>query len=379
MAKRKKILIVVDWYLPAVKAGGPVRSIAAIVERLKSEFDFAIVTSDRDLGDVQPYEGIELDQWITAPDGTRTWYIHRLSPFNVIFAEILKEELPDYVYVNGIFSEFSRNAIRLAKKRSIPVLVAPRGMLGKGALEIKSLKKKLFLRFAKFTSLFAGVSWHASSEQEKLEIREKFPDAAVKVALNLALQTSSTRQHSTKIRDQLNVIFLSRISPKKNLDYALQALNETNSSSQISLDIYGPIEDEEYWKLCLKTSRGAPPHVKVVYHHAIAPEKIGDAMARADLFVFPTLHENFGHVILESLSCGVPVLISDQTPWRNLTKDKAGWDLALSDPKGFAAIIDKVAAMDESELAEWRRGAKEFASRYSNDEKLVELNRNLFN
>lgn len=377
-AERKRILVVVDWYLPGTKAGGPVRSVAAIVSKLGAWFDFSVFTSDRDLGDATAYSHLPLHQWTVAPDGTRTWYSSLHAPVSSALGAAMRSEKPDAVYINGIFSAFCRTALRKAKRLRIPVIIAPRGMLGRGALNIKAAKKKLFLRYAAFTRLFEGVKWHASSEQEREEILAVFPGADVHVAMNLALPVDTVARAGKKKQGQAHLIFLSRISEKKNLTGVLELLRFVRPEAEVTLDIYGPVEDETYWQQCLAVAKTLPEHITVVYQGPVPREKISGAFISADLFVFPTFHENFGHTIIESLQCGTPVLISDQTPWHNLTAHKAGWELPLSDMKAFAAIIDKVAAMNHIEFDEWSRGAKEFAERYSNDEKLVGLNRALF-
>ena len=54
MSSRKKVLIAIDWYLPGYKAGGPIRSCASIINCLKNDFDFAVITSDTDFSDDTP-------------------------------------------------------------------------------------------------------------------------------------------------------------------------------------------------------------------------------------------------------------------------------------------------------------------------------------
>jgi glycosyltransferase involved in cell wall biosynthesis len=378
VADRKRILVVVDWYLPGTKAGGPVRSIAAIVAKLSTWYDFSVFTSDRDLGDPTAYADIALHQWTLAPDGTRTWYSSLHAPVSTAIGAALRSEQPDIIYINGIFSAFCRAALSKARRKRIPVVIAPRGMLGQGALKIKAGKKKLFLNYARLTGMFNGVKWHASSEAEKAEVLAVFPGANVEVAMNLALPVTAAQRTVKKQPGEASLVFLSRISRKKNLTGLLEMLRQVRPELLVTLDIYGPIEDEAYWKQCLALAGTLPQHITVVYQGPIPHEKTGAAFSASDLFVFPTFHENFGHTIIESLQCGTPVLISDQTPWRNLAAHNAGWELPLADSAAFTAIIEKVAAMDEAELDEWRRGARKFAAQYSDDEKLIGLNRRLF-
>ena len=55
----KKILIFIDWFTPGFKAGGPIKSVSNIVNSLFNEFDFYIITSDRDINETEPYQNIE--------------------------------------------------------------------------------------------------------------------------------------------------------------------------------------------------------------------------------------------------------------------------------------------------------------------------------
>ena len=101
-------------------------------------------------------------------------------------------------------------------------------------------------------------------------------------------------------------------------------------------------------------------------------------MQQLHLFVLPTTGENFGHSILEALLAGRPVLISDQTPWLGLTAKKTGWDLPLSDPAAFAAVITEVAGWDQSVFDQWAQSAWQFAQKFVSDPTLIIQYLNLF-
>ena len=85
---------------------------------------------------------------------------------------------PDVMYLNSLFSvPFALQPIRAAKSLGIRVVLAPRGMLGAGALAIKPAKKKLFLTLARLFGLFRDVRWHASTSVEALKCLRAFPRA----------------------------------------------------------------------------------------------------------------------------------------------------------------------------------------------------------
>src|SRR5690554_6888758 len=92
----------------------------------------------------------------------------------------------------------------------------------------------------------------------------------------------------------------------------------------------------------------------------------------------PSRGENFGHVILESFMAGRPVVISDQTPWRNLEEKQAGWDLPLAEIKQFSNVITELANMNQSACDHWCQGAWLLGQQSANDEALLEKYREMF-
>ena len=71
---KKKILVFIDWFRPGFRAGGPVQSCVNLIDHLKSEYDFSIITSDTDYMEDKPYAGIKSDEWIVREDGVRVYY-----------------------------------------------------------------------------------------------------------------------------------------------------------------------------------------------------------------------------------------------------------------------------------------------------------------
>ena len=130
-----------------------------------------------------------------------------------------------------------------------------------------------------------------------------------------------------KSAGHVTFIFLSRISPKKNLYGILKMLGYL--SGNIHFTIVGPVRDEDYWRKCLDAIEQLPENVFVHVSGSVPHEKVHTLLSQHHFFILPTLGENFGHAILEAMAAGTPVIISDQTPWRNLKNQSAGWDIAL--------------------------------------------------
>ena len=84
MIEKPKILLLIGAFLPGYKAGGPVPSVANMVARLSDDFDFHILTRDRDLGDTVPYRDVPTDRWISAYGAHVRYCLTRLRQSYVI-------------------------------------------------------------------------------------------------------------------------------------------------------------------------------------------------------------------------------------------------------------------------------------------------------
>lgn len=220
LRNNRTIVILTDWYLPGYKAGGPIKSISSLVYHLNNEFDFKIITTDRDFGDLNPYSNILTHSWLKKEYGEQVLYLtpEQLSKKNI--KKIISEANPDLVYCNSLFSYFfSIIPVFLLKTGVLktPLLLAPRGMLGDGALKIKSFKKKIFISIFKIINAHKSVYWHSTSNQETAEIIKVFGNG-VKIfeAGNLQIsQKDNTEFVIKKNENELKLLFLSRISQKK--------------------------------------------------------------------------------------------------------------------------------------------------------------------
>lgn len=355
------ILTFSSHYLPGYKGGGPIRSIANMVEQLGDEFQFRVVASDRDLGDSAPYSGVPVDVWVTVGKA-KVFY---RSPGRAGWSALLRsvDRLSfDLIYLNSFFSASSslrpltyRHLGRLASR---PVLLAPRGEFSPGALSLKPAKKRVFLACANMIGLHQGVTFQASSDHEAADVRRVLGGVPIHVASNLPAQPIPAARNidPQPTGGPLRAAFLSRISPKKNLLGALQILKSV--SVPVTFEIYGVIEDREYWARCQAIIAALPSHIQARYQRPLHPDEVVAVLSGHDFFFMPTLGENYGHAIREALSAGLPVLISDQTPWRGLADKSAGADLPLDAPDAFVAWIEEFAQLAPKQRFDMSRAAR---------------------
>ena len=381
MAK-KKILVAIDWYLPGYKAGGPIRSCANIIFNLKDDFDFSVVTSDTDFSDNTPYTSVKSDRWNTLNDGTRVYYFSSAGFSYKAMEELILQEKPDIIYMNSFFSrQFTLTPLRVIRKKKLKckAIIAPRGMLGAGALAIKPLKKLAFISFSKMMGTYDKVRWHASTTQEADEIKAIFGKRAeVVVALNLSSAQTNTVADKQKKSGELNLLFFSRISRKKNLHLVLQWLQQIPADNKINFSIYGTLEDDAYWKECEALISKLPDHIRANYLGVVSSDETPKVFARNHFSILPTMHENYGHAIIESLAAGVPVIISKNTPWHQLEQVLAGFDIDLADEAGFKEAIQKATAMDNVTYSQWQTASVQYAASVLNNSNTIIQNKKLF-
>jgi glycosyltransferase involved in cell wall biosynthesis len=377
--KKKKILIFIDWFLPGYKAGGPIQSISNFVNHFGAIVDISIVTSNKDLGATEPYENIESNVWIIRGN-YRIKYVDKqyLNVSNYRF--LLKEESYDSVYFNSLFSVyFTLLPLWFAVKYNMRVVLAPRGMLGAGALNLSKRKKQVVLWFLKMSGIPNKIIWQGTASTEILEIKKCFGE---KMQVKLAANLSATMPKSLVLKQKevatLNLFFLSRISEKKNLIGALHYLNQVKDCYQINFSIIGPIGAPAYWEECEVFIKKLPKHITVNYLGAIPNLELPEILKEQQVMLLPTFHENFGHVILEALQQGCPVILSDQTPWLDLEKKKIGYDIALDKPEDFIFAIESLAKMNEEDYQQWSWNAFNFATEFCNNKEIMEANRDLF-
>lgn len=374
------VLLFIDWYRPGFKAGGPVQSCANLVTQLQgNEISFQIVTRITDYCETEPYKGITANVWTNREDGSQVFYISEEQLNRETLSTLIATTDFDVAYINGIYSRwFSIEPLRLCKKLKpeTRIVVATRGMLAPSAMAIKALKKKLFLRMAKLTRLYKNIVFHSTGAHETEHIKAILGNVVVKEAANLSARNSVSSTHKEKSPGSLKLICVARIAPEKNIDFALRILASVKSN--IEFDIYGPVYSEAYSEECRKIAAELPANITVRFHAPVAPDELPGKFAQAHALFLPTRGENFGHVILEALTAGCPVIISDRTPWRDLEAQKAGFDISLDAKSAMIAAIEKIAEMNQNTFALWSQNAQKLASAHLNNSTDIEANRKLF-
>ncbi len=346
-------------------------------------YSISVITSDTDLGETKPYEGIAANRWIDRLPDIRVYYATQKSLTAALIKDLIESEKPDYIYLNSMYSvRFSLLPLYhlWRKKIQAKIILSPRGMLRESAIKSKSTRKKLFIALLNRLQIPSKIIFHATDEQEKKDILHYFPHAQrVELIPNFSAELPPDVSAIEKNPGKLRCVFISRIMAIKNISFFLDLLKDVPDTILLDLSIYGEVEDENYWQEAKQKIQLLPKHIRVTYYGPLPHAEVIAALSANHIFVLPTTGENFGHAIFESFSAGRPVLISNKTPWQNLRNQLIGWDLPLDNPKAWMNAILEAAEWDQSAFDSWSRASRAFAARHVGQFNLKQDYMKLFN
>lgn len=362
-----KILIVLGGFFPGKKFGGPPVSVDNFCT-LMDDFDSYIITLNHDLFESTPYKNIYAG-W-NDRGNCKVLYLNDRDYTKKTFEKCIIEINPDIIYLQGVFQSCVVPCLFLAKKYGIKVILAPRGELCEGAFNLKKYKKLPYIKMLLCLGLLRSIHWQSTSDEES--------DAIVKligVEKNLIHRLDNIPsipkkeyKRRNKISGEGRFIFLSRVHPKKNLLYAIKCLH--NVKGKVIFDIYGPMEDRAYWRKCREEINTLPENISVEYKGIVEHEHVHETLSQYDALLFPTLSENYGHIIAESLITGTPVIISDQTPWNDINELGYGAAIPLLNNKQFVNEIEKILLLNQETMGNASELVKKYAIKKMNIEHL---------
>ncbi|MCR4588893.1 MAG: glycosyltransferase family 4 protein [Lachnospiraceae bacterium] len=349
--EKKEILIIMGRYLPGYKDGGPVRSIKNLTDRLGNEYCFRILTTDRDHGDKEPYEGILYGQW-NQVGKAQVRYVQPGKITKKVILECAQEV--SVIYVCGCFNDYARKVLTLKKsgKLTQPVTVAAMGLFAPGAFSIHHTRKKMYMNVLIRNKLLDEISWSASNEKEVEQIQSIVGEEAkcfIAEDLPRVLPLGKTKERK-KESGECRIAIVARISPEKNITYAIEVLQ--NLKGNVVLDIYGSLGNRKYVEECKKRIKLLPQSVTCNLVGPCDSEKVIDVLLDYDVFLLPTLGENYGHAIYEAMAAGCVPVISDRTRWTNaIETNNAGAAISLEQPEEFTKVLQKYVTMDYQRFA----------------------------
>jgi glycosyltransferase involved in cell wall biosynthesis len=279
------------------------------------------------------------------------------------FAKWLDEHVAEFdvVHIHAVFNHACIAAARACSKNKVPYIIRPLGTLDPWSMKQKKLRKRVFWNAGVKKMLTGAAVIHYTAPHEQKAVEESLNlNHGVVVPLGVDIRgksevVSDLTKKSSFLQNVPYVLVLSRLLPTKGLDVLVEAF--------LSLVKRPPLKR---WRLVLagegpanyldslKRMIGEQDAMEfVVFTGWLDGEEKEAALTNASLLALPSYHENFGLCVMESLACGVPVLIS---PHVNLAPDiraaGAGWVAEVNKD----SLVKELAEALSSEEERLRRG-----------------------
>jgi len=341
--------------------GGPSRSVPLLcnaiaarghhVELLHTNSPSPVSLVETDFFKIKPFQP---DSWFKPFKGSKTLK-------NYIYSSD-----PDLFHGHGLWQMPVHYMARAAQAKNIPYIISPRGMLEPGALKFSKWKKKVAGAGFQNTDLSRSACLHATGTLEAENLRRYGLKNPVAIIPNgLAVGDLSESVESRESTEERYVFFMSRIHPKKGLKYLIEAWAELQHIfPEWTLIIAGNDENNYENRLKLQAQKQATSH-RIKFVGPVFGAEKKELLRTADIFVLPSLSENFGIVVAEALASGTPVITTKETPWEDLESYKCGWRIHAGKSALLLALKSAMALSPEERSVMGRRGHSLIRDKYA--------------
>jgi glycosyltransferase involved in cell wall biosynthesis len=358
-----KILHVISSVNPA--GGGPIEAVRQLG---LADTEHSVEIASLDSPDAAFVEQCPLPVYPLGPSTTKYAYSGRFVPW-------LRANRSRYdaVVVNGIWQFHSFGTWCALRGSGTPYVVYTHGMLDpwfKRRYPLKHLKKWMFWPWSDYRVLRDAQAVLFTCEEERLLARKSFwLYRCNEVVVNFGtagvpgdpeIEKEAFYAGFPELRGKKLALFVGRIHPKKSCDLVIQAFKEVlakDTSCDWHLVFVGP--DGIGWRkdLSLLAERLGVSS-RITWTGMIPDVMKWGALRAAEFFLFPSHMENFGIVVSEALSAGLPTLISNQVNiWREIEADGAGI-VAADNLEGACALLRSYLELPADEKIAMRRAAR---------------------
>tara|TARA_B100001564_G_scaffold341335_1_gene335829 strand:+ start:71 stop:925 length:855 start_codon:yes stop_codon:yes gene_type:complete len=250
----------------------------------------------------------------------------------------------------------------ISKKYNNPFIISPRGTLSKWSLQSGSFMKKLMWFLLQKKHIQNCFCFHATSELECEEIKAVGFRNPVAVIPN-GIDMYKGKSKETQTRKKKRLLFLGRIHKKKGLDILFKIWNRIKKdNSDWELKIVGP--DDGYLQELRLIEKKLRLNDIIFSEKKEGDEKWNEYL-NADLFILPSYSENFGMTIAEALSVGLPVITTNNTPWKKLQNYNAGWCVDANEESLYEGIFEAM-QLNQNQLNKIGDNGKKWMNREFN-------------
>ncbi len=252
------------------------------------------------------------------------YFLNRYFSFKFYIWLIFNIKKFDFVQLTSYFFPITWFGALICNINNIPFSIAPRGELEDNAL-IYNRKTKQLVQKLLLNKLYKNVRFLMVTSQQELKFSKRYfhNDTNFEIVPNYIDISENKSMTMNEILEKKGILYLGRVHPKKGLENLIKAyimLSEDIKQSH-SLFIAGGGNSEYVKKL--KDMAHRENRIFFLGHKEGNEKK--ELYEKNRIFVLPSFSENFGNVVLESLSYSTPVIASKFTPWQELEKEKCGF------------------------------------------------------
>ena len=309
-------MLFVKRFYPGTKSGGPTTSSLTLAYRYQKirGRKLEIATTDRDVGDSEPYEICSEVKKVEL-EFASVFYLDTSKLSGLL--ELVSLYRKNLIVLNSVFDPLFGVLLPLLTTCDNGIYLFTRGELQLNSLSIKPFKKRVFLKLLKNRMLERCILVFSSiSEKEEAERSLRRKINRFEIVPNIPQRLDLKEGFNVEASNALKILYLGRVEEDKNLLFLLETLIDVQRP--LSLDIYGAIRDENYWGKCLEVIETLPKNIRIEYKGELERQGIARIGFRYSYLINPSKSENYGHSIAEALSVGMKVIVSYGTPWEEI-------------------------------------------------------------
>lgn len=345
------------------QAGGPSRTVVQLADALagNGSTEVAIVTQSLQ---GQPLVMSRCERVVRLVASSKSVSLLRFGlPLRSELNAAVRPGSSAIIHSHGLWHPANHWAARFARRRGLPLVVHPRGMLEPWALSHKGWKKSLALTLFQRNDLNRARVLIATSPEECRNIRLVGLTPPIAVIPNgVELEVNSCREQKSLAPARMRkVLFLSRVHQKKGLLNLVEAWAQIRPQGWL-LQIAGPDEGGHLVEV-LAAARSRRVDDAIEYLGEVDGVEKSAAYTNADLFVLPTYSENFGVVVAEALAHGLPVITTKGAPWSDLERHYCGWWIEIG-VAPLAAALQTAMALSDDERRQMGERGRHYVQRY---------------
>lgn len=373
-----KVAFIVTHYPPSSGFGGVCESGYGLSGAMsKNGLSLDVITSDASKNSRIPFKSFLKFERANLKIHPFKYFYNERSCFSFTSKKLIKSIIRknDIVHINGIYTHPVTIGARCARQAKKPHIIATRNGLDPWMMRIKTFKKKLgFFSYVK-NDLMGNNCIHVTAAKEMeacLKMGIKGPFTIIPNGIDTSQfvhlpDSSQSEIFWPELKNRKVVLFMSRLSRQKGLDLLVPLWPDIIKKHPDALLVIAGPDYIGYEKIVRGMVEDSRCNDSILFTGNVEGEQKLSLFSRADLFILPSYSENFGNVIAEAMACGIPVITTHATPWKELDEVGCGSYVPVETIAIREALDDMLSLKDNVRKQMGERGKKIISEKYTWD------------